>query len=204
MNPFARLRQMVTRGKVVKATLNKTRVLVQLTGLAGETKTKVEVLSPYGFSFFPPGGADVVLLQVCGSRSHLLALNADDPALRIQDLQEGEFGFRDRNGQQIVFRSDRIEITAPDGKNIVVNGGNDLTVNITNDAAVTINGDADITVKGDLTVDVNGDADITVDGDATLDANSLALCGGTKKVVLDGDPVSDGVVHSTATKVKAA
>jgi phage gp45-like len=97
----------------MSAALNPKRPLVQLSGLAGEEKTQVELFMPMGMSVYPSGNEDLILLQVGGSRSHLVALFADNPALRITDLKAGEFGHRDTNGQQIVFRQDRLEITSP-------------------------------------------------------------------------------------------
>ncbi len=72
---------------MVSAALNPKRPLIQLSGLAGEVKTEVELFMPMGMSVYPTGNEDIVLLQVGGSRSHLVALFADNPALRIADLQ---------------------------------------------------------------------------------------------------------------------
>ena len=136
----ARVRSMVTRGRVVSAALNPKRPLVQLSGLADEQKTQVELFMPMGMSVYPTGNEDLVLLQVGGSRSHLVALFADNPALRITNLQPGEFGHRDTNGQQIVFRQDRLEITSP--KKVVIN----VTGEVDGTASVW-------RLKGDLNVD---------------------------------------------------
>ena len=106
----AALRNVVTRGKLTLTVWHPTRPLLVVTGLAGEVKQKVELLLPYGISAFPAPGGDVTLLQVAGTRDHLVAL-LDDPALRIPDLAQGEWGMRDALGQQVVFRADRVEIT---------------------------------------------------------------------------------------------
>ena len=150
----ARMRSLVTRGRVVSTTLNPKRPLIQLTGLAGETKTKIELFVPKGMSVHPTGDEDVILLQVGGSRSHLVALFADDPALRIADLAAGEFGFRDSNGQQIVFRQDRLEITSP----------KKLRIDVTGDVEIAAQGKltaqaAHFDLKGNLNVD--GDVNAT-------------------------------------------
>lgn len=105
------VRLAVTRGKVQRTTVG-ARLLIQVTGLAGELFNDVELLLPYGMTAVPEAG-DVVLLQVLGSRDHKLALCADLTSLRIADAQPGEFGFRDKRGQQVVFRTDRIEVTTP-------------------------------------------------------------------------------------------
>lgn len=152
----ARMRSLVTRGRVVSAALNPKRPLIQLTGLAGETKTQVELFVPMGMSVHPAGGEDVILLQVNGSRSHLIALFADNPALRIADLEPGEFGHRDTNGQQIVFRKDRLEITSPQK----------LVVNITGDAEITVGGKLTASAQHfDLDGNLNVDGNLNIDGD---------------------------------------
>lgn len=124
----ARLRTLVTRGRVMSAALNPKRPLIQLSGLAGEVKNQVELFMPMGMSVYPTGNEDILLLQVGGSRSHLVALFADNPALRIPDLQPGEFGHRDSNGQQVVFRKDHLEITSPLKLVVKIDGDVQLTV----------------------------------------------------------------------------
>jgi phage baseplate assembly protein V len=189
----AALRMLASRGKIVKTALNAKRALVQLSAFADEINDKIELFLPYGLSARPPGGADVILLQLGGSRSHLIALFADDPALRIADLEEGEFGFRDRAGQQIVFRGDRIEITTP--KKIVMTITGDLEQNVQGDVTQTVQGDASISAEGDMTVKASGDA--------SVDGASVLLGGGSKMTALDQDSVVGGKVMSSATKVKA-
>jgi phage gp45-like len=144
-----KMRSMVTRGRVMSAALNPKRPLVQLSGLAGEEKTQVELFMPMGMSVYPSGNEDLILLQVGGSRSHLVALFADNPALRITDLKAGEFGHRDTNGQQIVFRQDHLEITSPLKMQINVTGevsGQASAWKLTGDLHVTGN----ITATGDV------------------------------------------------------
>lgn len=177
---FTLMRSLVTRGRVALAVLNPKRTLVQLTGLKDEVKDKIELMLPYGMSALPDAG-DVVMFQVGGSRAHLVALCADNPALRIPDLAKGEFGFRDLNGQQVVFRTDKLEVITP--KDLV------------------------IIVTGKVTQTVQGDLDQTVNGQTVLTCNDVNLGGtGGKKVVLDGDPVvggGGGHVQASSTKVKA-
>jgi phage gp45-like len=118
------VRLMLTRGKALRATLG-ARTFLQVAGLAGETFNRVELLLPYGRSALPLAG-DVLILQILGSRDHKVALCADDPSLRITDLQSGEFGDRDARGTQIVYRQNRLEITTP--LKIVVTSTGDVDV----------------------------------------------------------------------------
>ena len=148
---------MVTRGRVMSAALNPKRPLIQLSGLADEQKTQVELFMPMGMSVYPTGNEDLILLQVGGSRSHLVALFADNPALRIKDLKAGEFGHRDTNGQQIVFRQDKLEITSPLKMQITVTGDVDIEVggDVTGKAASWQLLKGDLTVSGNITADGN-------------------------------------------------
>lgn len=156
---YEAMRGMVTRGRVALAVLNPRRTLLQLNGLAAEDKTQIELMLPYGMSARPkaPGagqaGADLILLQVGGSRAHLVALCADDPALRIPDLDEGEFGFRDADGQQIVWRTDRIEITA---KKVIQTINGDMTQTVNGKAVLTCN-DIELGAAGGKKVALDGD-----------------------------------------------
>lgn len=107
-DPF---RRTVTRGKVLRAWVRGGRVLADLQLLGGEVRTRVELLQPYGATAVPERGAGVVVFEVAGSRDHLVATMADDPALRLTALAPGEFGVRDRRGQAVAFRDDGVEVT---------------------------------------------------------------------------------------------
>ena len=111
---LAAVRNMVTRGKIALAAVGPTRTIATLRLLQAETKQGVECLFPFGMSANPDAG-DVLAFQVLGTRDHVVAIMADNPALRIADLASGEFGFRDKWGNQITFRSDGIHIEAGPG-----------------------------------------------------------------------------------------
>lgn len=186
-----KIRAMVSRGRVIASALTPKRTLVQLSGLVDEVDTEIELFFPYGMSALPTGGEDLVLLQVGGSRAHLVALFADSAALRIGDLAGGEFGFRDGNGQQVVFRGDRLEVTTPlklvatvTGDADVTVGGNmtgqvsgDTSVTIDGSLTATIAGDATIQAGGDLTASVGGDMSLSVDGKLTVTTPNFHVAG---------------------------
>lgn len=98
------------RGTVTAARVRGGRVLLDVTLLSGETRSRVELLQPYGFTAVPAAGAEV-LVQELARRGHLVALLADAPALRVTDAAPGEIGIRDAQGQQVMFRGDGIEIS---------------------------------------------------------------------------------------------
>jgi len=168
------VRGMVLRGKVLRAALNPRRTLLQLGIRGDETKDGVELLLPYGMSALPLAG-DALAFAVMGLRDHVVALCADDPALRIADLQPGEFGFRDARGQQVVFRLDRIEVTTPLKLVGSIGGDLDLTVggavtaraaswNLTGPVAI----DGDVTVTGNITASGTIHGHVISDDHATL------------------------------------
>lgn len=168
-----RIRSLVRRGAVVQAALNPRRTLVEVTGLAGEVEQGIELMLPFGLSALPKSGGGVVILQVLGTGSHLVALCCDDPALRIADLQSGEFGFRDYNGQQIVFRQDHLEVTTP----------LKLVANVTGDCDLTVGGQVNLTATGklvaqaaefDLTGNLNVTGSIAATGDVADGVRSMA------------------------------
>lgn len=128
------LRRVVTRGKVTAAQTRAGRVLVDMTLFDGERRRNIELLLPTGVSALPGVGADLVVLEVGGNRQHLVAMVADDPGLRVADLAPGEFGMRDANGQQVIFRGDRIEVSGALRIDITTSG----PVNVTSVEAVTV------------------------------------------------------------------
>ncbi|MFH5926449.1 phage baseplate assembly protein V [Roseomonas xinghualingensis] len=99
-----------TRGKIVSTRTRGGRALATVLLANGDMRNRVELLMPYGISALPEEGADVMVLEVGGNRDHLVALMADASALRIPGLAPGEVGFRDKRGQQVVLRSDGVEI----------------------------------------------------------------------------------------------
>ena len=109
----AALRSTISRAIVTGSTIGM-RTLLQIRGLDNETVDAVELLLPPGYSANIASGADVAVLQVLGSRDHLVALGGDTPSGdQIGDLAAGEFGFR-RGAVQMAFRNTgTIEITGP-------------------------------------------------------------------------------------------
>jgi phage baseplate assembly protein V len=107
----ATLGPVATRGFVTAARVRGGRVICDLTLLSGETRSRVELLQPMGWTMVPKPGAEVLVLEVGGLRGHLVALVADDAGLRVTDAEPGQIAVRDERGQRVVFRDDGIEIT---------------------------------------------------------------------------------------------
>jgi phage gp45-like len=146
------IRMLMTRGIVKSAAVAK-RIMISVDGLASESGRQIELLLPPGYSARPSNG-DVVLLQVGGSRAHLVALGGDTAGKHISDLAPGEFGITDGAGQQIVIRTDRIEITT----------NKKIAVTATGDATITAGGVATITAS-EIRLGGAGGKKVAVDGD---------------------------------------
>ena len=110
------LRAVVTRGKIIASAIG-ARTVAQVSGLDNETLNGIELLLPPGYSARPAAGADVLLLQVLGSRDHMVALGGDTASVdAIADLAPGEFGLKHATGARIVFRATgHIQISDPSG-----------------------------------------------------------------------------------------
>lgn len=116
---LAMLRSAVTRAKVTTGAVNG-RTIVQITGLAGETKQSVEVLHPFGWFGNPSAGADIVVLQVMGTRDHLVALGGDPLAQNIA-CPQGEFGAKHAMGAFFHFTNDgKITVQDPSGSQLIM------------------------------------------------------------------------------------
>lgn len=109
-----RLATIVSRGKLALAGYSptKARTMVQLKSLGG-TLNNIELLLPYGMSAMPVGQTADLLIFKINNLDHKVAIGADDPACRITDLQAGEFGFQDNQGQQVVFRRTGVVVSSP-------------------------------------------------------------------------------------------
>lgn len=127
----------IMRGLLSGGVMGVKRFYMQLTMRSQETAAKVEMFLPYGMSANPVPGqtADVIVFTIGGTRDHLVGI-LNDSALAISGLQPGEFGFQDKNGQQIVFKSTGIVITTTLG--VTING--DVTVNGTLTATTDVIG----------------------------------------------------------------
>lgn len=192
---WSALSNQVSRGRLIMSAYGPggQRTVLQGNGLADEVHVGLELLLPYGMSALPVGStADYLIFQVNATRDHKVAIAVDDPALRIPDLAAGEFGFRNGRGSQVVFRVNKIEVTAPlddidvtaalGSINVAASAGNisvtaaQGNVNIVaTEGAVSLSGQGGITAAGgagNFSVNVVGNVSMTATGPIALTAPS--------------------------------
>jgi phage baseplate assembly protein V len=136
-------------------------------------------LAEFGFQSWPPEGSDAVVVFVAGNRSNGVAIATGNQRLRLKLENPGEAALSDAFGKYVWLKKESMEIDAG-GKEVVIKNAAGITITSTQD--VTLN-------MGGKKVIINNPGEV-----------QLAGAGG-KKVVLDGDPVSGGVVHASSTKV---
>lgn len=101
----------ITRGKV-KISQIAGRTILQVTGLDNEVFANIELLLPFGVVASPTQGSDVLLMQVNGQRSHVVALGSDNLADAQPDLQPGEMGLR-VGSRMVILRLDHTLVQDP-------------------------------------------------------------------------------------------
>lgn len=112
LHPLARrMRLMVARAVVAVVNDGLPIQGLQITALSDEPLNAQRV-QEYGFTSHPPGGAEAVVLQVGGNRSHMVVIATDDRRYRLK-LEPGEVALYDSQGQKVVLYRDRIEVDAP-------------------------------------------------------------------------------------------
>lgn len=106
------IRSTITRATITNAQVGP-RTILQVQMLANEDTQTVELLLPPGRSANPAVGTDLVVLQITGTRDHLVALGGDLLGQAITDLASGEFGDQDARNQRIAYRTTMLEIVTP-------------------------------------------------------------------------------------------
>lgn len=98
---IAKVNGMVKRGVIRRVTDGTKVQSVQLSTLDDETPDDVEHLQPFGVSFVPPAGSEVVALAVGGYSDHMVALGASSRAHRPTGAGEGEGGLYTMTGWKV-------------------------------------------------------------------------------------------------------
>lgn len=76
--------------------------------LAGEQKTGIEYLEPYGFTSTAHAESEAVALFLSGDRSHGVLINIADRRYRLKGLKSGEVAIYTDEGDSIVLKRGRL------------------------------------------------------------------------------------------------
>lgn len=105
---LAKLQSTVLRGIVKLVDDKKSTQTVQVELRFDEIADAVELLQPFGVSFSPTLGSEVIVLSVGASQDNLVALNATDRSNRPTDVEEGEGGLYTPSGWKIFLANDDV------------------------------------------------------------------------------------------------
>lgn len=76
----------------------------------GFKATKVEHWHPYGLTYHPHAGAEVLAFALGGNRDHMVILPGADRRYRLQNLAAGELAVHDDQGQRVHFKRDGVHV----------------------------------------------------------------------------------------------
>jgi phage baseplate assembly protein V len=177
-----RLRLLVTKALVDAVDDSTALQLLKVKALESEAIEQVENIQQYGFSSIPPRDSEVVLVEVGGSRDHLLAIASDNSAGRPTGGVEGEVTVWSQYGQSIRQRMDGSLLLQTQNGEIEIKNGK-----------ITVRGNLEIT--GTLTC--SGQATFQAAIQATGDIISAALIRGMSLIATMTGVVSlEKHVHS--------
>lgn len=101
-----RIANLLGRGTVLASGAASKMQSLQVSLLAGETKTGVEHFEPYGFTSNPRPGSEVLVTFLDGDRSHGIAVAATDRRYRIRELPAGGVAVYTGTGNSIILNPD--------------------------------------------------------------------------------------------------
>ncbi len=142
-----RLRAVIARGILNLVDDGDGVQIVQASVLAGEVRSGLEHLQPYGFKSVPLAGAEVLLVFPNGSRDHGYAVVVADRRHRPTGWTAGEVGmFTDEAGNSVRFkRGGELEIVASTKLTLSA-----PTIEINGTTVVAIDGTALVTIDGTI------------------------------------------------------
>ena len=158
--------------------------IIQVTGLPGEILDDVERFQNYGFTSVPLPGAEAIIGFIGGSRSHGVAVAADDRRHRKRGLQPGESAQYSDEGDFVHLKRGRI---------IAVNAGNEVDIEAGVEVKVTA---PKIALAGSTEIALDGAiVKLTGTGAVTIDGLTVAITG-TGAVTITGASLALGSVST--------
>lgn len=165
LNPIKRRLQLMVDRAVLRLINDEAkRQRLQIQTLAGETASDVERWQNYGHTSVPPEGSEAITLALNGNRSKLVVICAEDKAVRLKGLKDGDSALYHLEGHYLKLTKDGVAELMGDELNIVVK-----RVNITAEESVDITTPS-TTISGD--VEIGGNT--TIKGNATIAGSATA------------------------------
>lgn len=174
-----RLRIQMAIGRAVLRAIDDSagRQRVQVELMKGELRDGVERMQDYGFTSHPHPGADAAAIFIGGNRAKGIVICVDDRRYRLTGLEQGEVAMFDDQGNQIVLRRDKIEVTAVALVEVTAPEATVTAPIIGLTGAVTITGSLDVQGPISGTGDVEITGNLTASGTVTGTTDVVA---GTK------------------------
>lgn len=95
---------MLSRGKLEKLIINGSKIIAEVSGLAGQKTTQIEYIQEYGFASLPPIGSSVLVGFVEDDPNNATILKVEHPGFR-PELAAGEVAIYDNQGKLIKLKS---------------------------------------------------------------------------------------------------
>lgn len=108
----SRVKSMIVRGTVRKVDDGPKMQTVDLQLEEGMRATKVEHFHPYGVSYKPREGSEVVVASLSGNRDHMIAFPVGDRRYRIK-VEDGEVALHDDQGQKVHLTREGVKVVTP-------------------------------------------------------------------------------------------
>lgn len=186
MNLVKQIQDMPARGVVTLSNSAKKMRELQAEFLAGEVRSELEHVEPYGFTSEPKtdGNAEAFAMFFDGNRSNGIIFCVADRRYRLTNMKQGEVAIYDDQGQKVYFTRDNLLIETP--KDLVATVGGSTSLSSAGDVDITapktkIHGQLIVEglIKGSGGLAISGGSGASVDGNLTttgdVTANGVSL-----------------------------
>ncbi|PJG83762.1 phage baseplate assembly protein V [Caviibacterium pharyngocola] len=162
----------------------------QVSALADETLSDVELMQHFGFTSVPPAGTQAVILPIGGATTHGIVIATENGSFRVKNLENGEVAVYDQSGSTIILKQGRLievdcdtfKLNCKTYRVTATSAADFVTPKLETSAILTaqgqINGNGGMAVQGGKGASFSGDVkqtsgSITTVGDVTASGKSL-------------------------------
>lgn len=155
----------------------------QVSALADETLSDVELMQQFGFTSVPPAGTQALIIPVGGATTHSVVVATEHGEFRIKALKDGEVAVYDKSGSSIILKQGRLIEIDCDVLKITATSKVDIhSPLVETDQVLTaqgqINGNGGLAIQGGSGATFSGNVkqsngSITTSGDVTASGKSL-------------------------------